>query len=147
MTALAMEQLTYRYPGIRDPALRGIDLHVEDEERVVVCGLSGSGKSTLVRAACGLVPHFHGGEVAGRVVVGELDTRDHGPAELARVCGTVLQEPETQVLMGTVRSEIALPLENRGDSAPAVARAVEEAALALGVAHLLDRPTHEPSGG
>jgi energy-coupling factor transport system ATP-binding protein len=61
--------------------------------------------------------------------------------------GTLFQDPETQVVMGTVRAEIALPLENRGQAAPAVARGVEEAALALGVAHLLDRLTSELSGG
>jgi energy-coupling factor transport system ATP-binding protein len=147
VSALRLEGLTYRYPGAAEPALRDLDLTIEDEELVVACGLSGSGKSTLIRAACGLVPHFHGGEVAGRVTVGGLDTREHGPAALAGVCGTVLQEPETQVLMGTVRGELALPLENRGDAAGVVARGVEEAALALGVAHLLDRPTHELSGG
>jgi energy-coupling factor transport system ATP-binding protein len=147
VSALTVDHLTYRYPGSAAPALRDVGLAVDDEELVVVCGLSASGKSTLIRAACGLVPHFHGGEIAGRVTIGDLDTRTHGPAALAGVCGTVLQEPETQVLMGTVRGELALPLENRGDSAAAVARGVEEAALALGVAHLLDRPTNELSGG
>jgi energy-coupling factor transport system ATP-binding protein len=147
VSALTIERLTYRYPGTPEPALRDVSLAVDDEELVVVCGLSASGKSTLVRAACGLVPHFHGGEIAGRVTVAGLDTRDHGPAALAGACGTVLQDPETQVLMGTARGELALPLENRGDGAAAVARGVEEAALALGAAHLLDRPTHELSGG
>ena len=73
--------------------------------------------------------------------------RDHGPGELAAVCGTVFQEPETQVVMGGVRAELSLPLEHRGESAAAVARAVEEVALALGVAHLLDRRTDTLSGG
>ena len=49
--------------------------------------------------------------------------------------------------MGSVRSELAFPLENRGWSAAAVARGVEEAALALGIAALLDRSTRELSGG
>ena len=49
--------------------------------------------------------------------------------------------------MGTVRAELALPLENQGESAAAVARGVEEVALALGIAHLLGRPTAELSGG
>jgi energy-coupling factor transport system ATP-binding protein len=49
--------------------------------------------------------------------------------------------------MGTVRAELAFGLENRGEPAPAVARAVEEAALSLGIAHLLDRATAELSGG
>ncbi len=61
--------------------------------------------------------------------------------------GTLFQDPETQVVMGTPRAELAFPLENRGEPAGAVARGVEEAALALGIAHLLDRPTSELSGG
>jgi energy-coupling factor transport system ATP-binding protein len=66
---------------------------------------------------------------------------------LARAVGSLFQDPETQIVMGTVRNELAFPLENRGEPAGAVARGVEEAALALGIAHLLDRPTHELSGG
>ena len=73
--------------------------------------------------------------------------REHGPGELAAVCGTVFQEPETQVVMGGVRAELELPLEHRGEPAGSVARAVEETALALGVAHLLDRRTDTLSGG
>ncbi len=73
--------------------------------------------------------------------------RDHGPGELAAVCGTVFQEPETQVVMGGVRAELELPLEHRGEPAGSVARAVEETALSLGVAHLLDRRTDTLSGG
>ena len=122
-------------------------LTVEPGEFVVLAGGSGSGKSTLLRAASGLVPHFHGGDFAGRLVCGGLDTREHGPAELAAVAGTLFQDPETQVVMGSVRSELAFPLENRGWSAAAVARGVEEAALALGIAQLLDRSTRELSGG
>ena len=49
--------------------------------------------------------------------------------------------------MGSVRAEIAFPLEGRGDGAGAVARGVEEVALALGIAHLLDRRTGDLSGG
>ena len=120
---------------------------MEPGEFVVLAGGSGSGKSTLLRAAAGLVPHFHGGEFAGRLLAGGLDSRDHGPAELSAVAGSLFQDPETQVVMGTVRAELAFPLENRGWGAAAVARGVEEAALALGVAGLLDRSTHELSGG
>ncbi len=120
---------------------------IEAGEFCVVAGLSASGKSTLLRAACGLVPHFHGGDFAGRVTVGGLDTREHGPGEIAGVVGTLLQDPETQILMGTVRAELAFPLENRGYGAAGVARGVEEAALALGIERLLDRSTGELSGG
>jgi energy-coupling factor transporter ATP-binding protein EcfA2 len=147
MTVLAFDRVTYEYPSAATPSLRDVTLAVEPGEFVVLAGGSGSGKSTLLRAAAGLVPHFHGGSFAGRLVCGGLDSRDHGPAELAVVAGTLFQDPETQVVMGTVRSELAFPLENRGWSAAAVARGVEEAALALGIAPLLDRSTRELSGG
>ena len=146
MSVLELDSVSYAYPGEPD-ALRDVSLTVEPGEFVVVSGGSGSGKSTLLRAACGLVPHFHGGSFSGRLRCAGLDTREHGPGELAAVAGTLLQDPETQVLMGTVRAELAFPLENRGWSAAAVARGVEEAALALGIAALLDRPTSELSGG
>ena len=145
--ALLLERVTYRYPGAAAPALREIDLRVAPGEFVVLAGGSGSGKSTLLRAASGLVPHFHGGEFTGRLEAGGLDTRTHEPARIAAVAGTLFQDPETQVVMGTVRAELAFPLENLGLGAAAVARGVEEAALALGIAPLLDRSTHALSGG
>jgi energy-coupling factor transporter ATP-binding protein EcfA2 len=144
---LAARGLGYSYPESSGPALRGIDLELDPGSFTVVAGESGSGKSTLLRAACGLVPHFHGGDVEGELWVGGLDVRDHGPGDLAAVCGTVLQEPETQVVMGGVRAEIALALEHAGEGATAVARAVEEVSLALGIAGLLDRRVETLSGG
>jgi energy-coupling factor transporter ATP-binding protein EcfA2 len=147
MSELVLDRVTYTYPGAARPALADVSLRIEPGEFVVLAGGSGSGKSTLLRAAAGLVPHFHGGEFAGRLLAGGLDSRDHGPAELSAVAGSLFQDPETQVVMGTVGAELAFPLENRGWGAAAVARGVEEAALALGVAGLLDRSTHELSGG
>ena len=147
MSVLSLETVTYTYAGAAEPALREVSLEVSPGELVVVAGDSGSGKSTLLRVANGLVPHFHGGTFAGRAEVAGMDVRAHGPGELSAAVGSLFQDPETQVVMGTVRAEIALGLENRGWGAAAVARGIEEAALALGVGHLLDRPTAELSGG
>jgi energy-coupling factor transporter ATP-binding protein EcfA2 len=141
------ERFSYRYPEATRPSLRELTLELEPGTFTVLAGVSGSGKSTLLRALCGLVPHFHGGEASGELSVGGLDVRDHGPGELAAVCGTVFQEPETQIVMGGVRAELELPLEHRGEPAATVARAVEETALGLGVAHLLERRTDTLSGG
>ena len=147
MSVLEIERVTYSYPGAAGPALREVSLTVERGEFCVLAGLSGSGKSTLLRAVAGLVPHFHGGTFSGRVSVAGIDTREGGPAEIGAVAGTLLQDPETQIVMSTVRAELALAIENRGQGEAAVARAVEEIALALGIGELLDRSTGELSGG
>jgi energy-coupling factor transport system ATP-binding protein len=147
VSAIVFEDVTYRYPGSPAPALDGVSLRIEPGELVVVAGGSGSGKSTLLRAISGLVPHFHGGTCAGRITVAGFDTRHHGPGDLAVAVGTLFQDPETQIVMGAVRAELAFGLQNRGHSAAAVARGVEETALALAIGHLLDRSTAELSGG
>ena len=145
--ALSIEALGYRYSGAAERTLEGISLDVGSGEFVVLAGLSGSGKTTLLRAACGLVPHFHGGELAGRASVAGRDTRDFGPGELADVVGYVAQDPETQIISTTVAAELDLPLRFRGDQPAARARAIEEVALGLNIAHLLPRTVSTLSGG
>ena len=145
--ALAVESLTYSYPRAARPALVDVSLAVAPGEFVLLAGRSASGKSTLLRAACGLVPHFHGGEVDGRVEVAGLDAIAAGPGELAAAVGYLAQDPETQVVSTTVAAEIELPLEMRGDAPGDRARAVEEVALALAIPHLLGRAVDTLSGG
>ncbi len=147
MNVLSFRDVTYHYPDAGPPALDDVSFEVAAGEFCLLAGLSGHGKSTLLRAACGLVPHFHGGCFAGRVQLAGLDTREHGPAHLGTLAGALFQDPESQLVMSSVRAELALALESRAQTAGAVARGVEEVALALGIDHLLDRPTRTLSGG
>jgi energy-coupling factor transporter ATP-binding protein EcfA2 len=145
--ALAVEDLGYRYPHASREALSGVSLEIAPGEFTLLAGRSASGKSTLLKAACGLVPHFHGGEIEGAVGVAGIDAIEAGPGELAAVVGYVAQDPETQVVSTTVAAEIELPLEMRGDAPADRARAVEEVALALAIPHLLRRTVDTLSGG
>src|SRR5205823_5631040 len=97
---------SYRYPGAPSRSLADVDLDVGPGELIVLAGRSGSGKTTLLRTLAGLVPHYHGGEVAGDAEVAGLDLRWHGPAELGGAVGFVSQDPETQVVSTTVRAEL-----------------------------------------
>ena len=144
---LQMRAFSYAYPGAAEPAVRDLELDLAEGEFAVLAGRSGCGKSTLLRACCGLVPHYHGGEASGGLEVCGLDVREHGPAELGGLVGLVGQEPETQVVSATVRGELELPLELRGEPEAGRARAIEEVTLALAIAHLVDRPTDTLSGG
>jgi energy-coupling factor transport system ATP-binding protein len=145
--ALAVRGLGYAYPHAPRPALDDVSLEVAPGEFVLLAGRSASGKSTLLKAASGLVPHFHGGEIEGEVRVADLDAVAAGPGELAAAVGYLAQDPETQVVSTTVAAEIELPLEMRGDEPADRARAVEEVALALAIPHLLDRAVDTLSGG
>ena len=145
--ALEIEGLTYRYAGAGAATLKDVSLTIDRGEFVVLAGRSGSGKTSLLRAGCGLVPHFHGGEISGRTLVAGRDTRQSGPGELADVVGYVAQDPETQIISTTVAAELDLPLRFRGDHPAERARAVEEVALALGIPHLLERSVATLSGG
>src|SRR5207342_320213 len=113
--ALVVEGLSYAYAGAGERALEAVSLEVGAGEFVLLAGRSASGKSSLLRAACGLVPHFHGGEIEGRVAVAGLDAIATGPGELAAVVGYLAQDPESQVVSTTVAAEVGLPLEMRGD--------------------------------
>ena len=145
--ALALDGVSYAYPNAGRDALLDVSLEIGAGELVVLAGRSGCGKTTLLRAACGLVPHFHGGEISGRIEVGGLDAIAAGPGELAAAVGYVAQDPETQVVSTTVAAEIELPLELRGLPPAARARAVEEVALALAIPELLGRTVDTLSGG
>ena len=89
MALATVRCLTFSYPEGRD-ALREISLELEPGEVVALLGPSGGGKSTLLRALAGLVPHFHGGRLSGRVEVAGLDTRRVRPAELAGTVATLM---------------------------------------------------------
>ncbi|MDQ8044184.1 MAG: ATP-binding cassette domain-containing protein [Solirubrobacteraceae bacterium] len=141
-----MAGLSVAYPD-GAAVLDDVSLDIAAGEFVVVAGASGSGKSTLLSVLCGLVPHTTGGVVRGTARVADLDLRTNGPREVGKVVGYVGQEPERQVVMTTPRAELALGPDLAGHAPGAVQRAVEEVALALGIADHLDRDLATLSGG
>ena len=147
MAVAVVEHLRFSYASGAPPALDDVSLEIREGEHVVLLGPSGSGKSTLLRALAGLVPHFHGGVFAGRVVVSGNDTREVRPAELAGTVASVFQDPEDQVVMANVANEVAFGLENVGVRPDDIWPRVEEALQLVGAAQLADRSVHELSGG
>jgi energy-coupling factor transport system ATP-binding protein len=143
----SVEHLTFAYPGAVGPAVDDVSLEIEPGEFVALLGASGSGKSTLIRALAGLVPHFHGGRFAGRVLVAGHDTRTTHPAELAGTVATVFQEPEEQVVLTRVLAEVAFGLENLGTPPTEIVPRALRALHTVRSEHLAERPVAELSGG
>jgi energy-coupling factor transport system ATP-binding protein len=127
--------------------LSGASFTVPEGELVLVVGPTGSGKSTLLRCVNGLVPHFSGGTLHGRVVVDGRDTRDHRPRDLADLVGFVVQDPVSSFVTDTVEEEIAYGMEAMGVPAAAMRRRVEETLDVLGLADVRHRPLADLSGG
>jgi energy-coupling factor transport system ATP-binding protein len=144
---IKIEDFTFCYSGATKPALRDIDLEVQDGEFVLVTGPSGGGKSSLCRCFNGLIPHFYGGKVTGRVVVQGLDTMRHATRELATRVGMIFQDPENQLVTMDVEREIAFGLENLAFPPDLIARRMVESLETLGVSSLRHRQVHELSGG
>ena len=70
---IKVENLTFWYSGASKPALENVNLEISDGEFILMTGPSGGGKSSLCRCFNGLIPHFYGGRLAGRVEVQGLD--------------------------------------------------------------------------
>ncbi|WP_432120439.1 ATP-binding cassette domain-containing protein [Streptomyces sp. S1] len=144
---IRFENVSVRYEEDAEPTLRNLDLTIPEGELVLLVGPSGVGKSTLLNAVSGLVPHFTGGTLTGRVTVDGRDTRTHPPRELADVVGTVGQDPSAHFVTDTVEDELAYGMESLGLAPGVMRRRVEETLDLLGLAELRDRPIATLSGG
>ncbi|MFF0089009.1 ABC transporter ATP-binding protein [Streptomyces canus] len=144
---IRFEDVSVTYDGAAEPTVRGVDFEVPEGELVLLVGPSGVGKSTILGAVSGLVPHFTGGTLRGRVTVAGRDTRTHKPRELADVVGTVGQDPLSHFVTDTVEDELAYGMESLGLPPTVMRRRVEETLDLLGLASLRDRPLATLSGG
>jgi energy-coupling factor transport system ATP-binding protein len=144
---IRFEDVSVTYDGAAEPTVQGIDFEVPEGELVLLAGPSGVGKSTVLGAVSGLVPHFTGGTLRGRVTVAGRDTRTHKPRELADVVGTVGQDPLSHFVTDTVEDELAYGMESLGLAPDVMRRRVEETLDLLGLADLRHRPIATLSGG
>ena len=145
--AIRFDRVSVQYDGAERPTLSDVSVEIPEGELVLVVGQTGSGKSTLLRCINGLVPHFTGGTLRGRVVVEGRDTRTHPPRELADVVGVVGQDPIAGFVAEIVEDELAYGMECLGVPPDTMRRRVEETLDLLGLAELRNRPMSTLSGG
>ena len=144
---IRLDRVSVTYPEAAQPTIRDVDLCVEEGELCVVVGRTGVGKSTLLGCLNGLVPHFTGGTLRGRVTVAGRSTATHPPRELAEVVGVVGQDPLAGFVTDTVEEELAYGMEQLAVPADVMRKRVEETLDLLGIADLRHRALRTLSGG
>src|SRR5690606_29285546 len=126
--------------GVR--AVAGVNVTIDRGEFVAVVGANGSGKSTLARLCNGLlVPSEGMVMVAGRATADPAALWD-----IRRRVGIVWQNPDNQLVAGSVEEDVAFGPENLGLPPEDIRRRVEEALAAVGLADVRQRPPHRLSG-
>ena len=144
---LLVENLSFRYRDRQGTAIRDISFEAHPGEVLLIAGASGCGKTTLIRCINGLIPRSYKGEVTGRILVFGEEVKEWPLSRISQNIGTVLQDPERQILGTKVRNEVAFGLENLGLPREEIFQRVDEALQFLKIPHLRDRETFHLSGG
>jgi energy-coupling factor transport system ATP-binding protein len=148
-TPIAIDDLSVRYPGRREPSLEGVGLAVRPGEQVGVAGRTGAGKSTLALAAAGFIPRVVRARLGGRVAIDGRDTATTAAADLLGRVGIIFATPANQLSASklTVREELAFGLENLGVPREAMDARIDATLARLSIGHLADREPFALSGG
>jgi energy-coupling factor transport system ATP-binding protein len=124
---LVVENLSFRYRDRQGTAIHNISFEARPGEILLIAGASGCGKTTLIRAINGLIPRSYKGEISGRIMVFGEETGNWGLSQISQKIGTVLQDPERQILGTKVANEVAFGLENLGLPRQEIISRVEDA--------------------
>lgn len=148
MTAalIEIEDLWYSHPvrgGEAIPALKGINLRIEEGEYVALIGANGSGKTTLARHLNALLLPDK-----GVVRINGRDTREaRFHSDIRSLVGMVFQSPEDQLVAAILEEDVAFGPENLGLPPGEIRQRVEEALEITGLKEYRQRPPHLLSAG
>lgn len=147
MTLITFNNFHFRYKKNKEYQLNNINLKIERNKFILLCGETGSGKTTLIRSMNGLIPQFYPGYYKGTVIVNDKDNSETPIAELAKDVGIVFQNPENQLISMDVENEIAFGMENLGFPKEKMREKLKNITKTMEIEHLLDKAPFELSGG
>ena len=149
MAFINIQNLSYKYPLVKEPVLQNISAQINEGEFISIVGPNGAGKSTLCYALAGFVPHFFKGEFSGEIEVNGKASSKSTLDEWVLNVGLAFQNPFNQISGAkyTVFEEIAFGLENIGTPREEIKSRVKDAMSLTGISELADRSPYSLSGG
>jgi len=144
---LIVENLSFRYHSRPELAIRDVSFQLEPGELLLVAGSSGCGKTTLARCINGLAPRSYKGDLTGSVLIHGKPVSQMSLVEISQMIGTLLQDPERQIVASNVLAEIAFGPENLGLPREEIYERIEAVMRRLNIEHLRHRDTFTLSGG
>ena len=128
-------------------AIKDISFSLAAGELLLIAGPSGCGKSTLLKCLNGLIPRSYHGTLEGEIRFDGRSTRKLSLRDLAHYVGTMLQDPDKQIIGSTVEQEIAFGMENLGTPHDEMLQRIQEVLQHLHLESYQQRPVHALSGG
>lgn len=145
---LRVRELSLTHADAAHPSPRDVTFDIDAGEVVLLLGPSGSGKSTLTLALNGLIPHALPANMVGAVEAGGVDTASAQTATLSTRVSMVFQDPDAQIVTGSVYDEVAFGPENLRLPLDVVEGRVEEALRRVGLwERREENPDHLSGGG
>jgi energy-coupling factor transport system ATP-binding protein len=144
---LIIENLSFQYRTRPELAIQDISFELKQGEMLLIAGSSGCGKTTLARCINGLIPRSYRGTRSGKILLHGKEIADMPLVDVAQVVGTLLQDPERQIVASNVFSEIAFGPENLGLPREEIISRVDEVMKRLKIEYLRERETFNLSGG
>jgi energy-coupling factor transporter ATP-binding protein EcfA2 len=136
-------QAAFEQPG----AIEDISFSLGKGELMLIAGPTGCGKSTLLKCLNGLIPHSYHGTLSGEIRLEGRSTKGMTLRDLARIVGTMLQDPDKQIIGSTVEQEIAFGMENLGTPREKMRERIAAVLKQLHLESYQKQATHALSGG
>jgi len=164
--AVYVDKLSFRYRSLDDEtrtkptpnaataeplsqprAIEDISFSLPAGKLMLIAGPSGCGKSTLLKCLNGLIPNSYKGALSGEIQLNGRSIRGLSLRELALTVGTMLQDPDKQIIGSTVEQEVAFGLENLAVPRKEMRQRIAEVLQQLHLEHYQQQATFALSGG
>ena len=155
--AVYVDKLSFRYRSLDEEsepasidqpaAIEDISFSLSTGELMLIAGPSGCGKSTLLKCLNGLIPHSYSGDLKGEIQLHGRPIAGLSLRDLAQHVGTMLQDPDKQIVGSTVEQEVAFGMENLNTPRPEMRRRIHAVLKQLRLEQYLGKTTFTLSGG